>query len=616
MEFQQVPAASELAETNQEEQVSLEARLEMERAALVALIAALPDGLLLINAHSKVTFVNHAAARLLATEVYDVLNKPLENGMAEFLLRVHEVDKLKQALARVHLTEAFEQEVTLLGLDGDDDHYIRLTWFPVQYSQEGSDEMGRGLLLHDTTGEKTADQLKNEFVAVVSHELRTPLSAMQGFSELLLTQNASPERQHLWLEMINRESVRLASLIDDMLSLSRLESGRVDLRLERLELGSVVRQCVEILRVGSSKHSFRIEMDENFPAIRADRDRLVQIFNNIIGNAIKYSTKGGTITIAAHINSDDSNYVQVDVSDQGVGIPYEELPKVFEKFYRVKAVHTKEIKGTGLGLAITKSLIELQSGRIWVTSEAGQGSTFSFTIPIHTMPQREIKAFKEILLKTLLVPTRDTTEAELYLDYLQRTLPSSQMDEVLRDVLYEIGDRWHTGKIGVGDEHLATGIIRDFLSRNRPTSSISNNLKVVIGSVAGEEHIVGMTMVSHAFARAGWGVTNLGANVPIGAFITTLEQVKPDLLLISISRSQRLIEVKRVVHEVHEAFPNLLVGVGGRLLNELPDLANRLGVNFHGTTPDDTVRLATYMVHEHNENNQSLANTLPPNTDC
>lgn len=614
MEFQQVPLDDELIEANQEEQISIEARLEMERAALVALIATLPDGLLLINAQGRVTFVNHAGAKLLATEVYDVLNKPLENGMAEFLLRVHEVDKLKQAMARTHLTENFEQEVTLLGLDGDDDHYVRLTWFPVRYSQEGADEQGRGLLLHDTTHEKTADQLKNEFVAVVSHELRTPLSAMQGFSELLLTQNASPERQHLWLEMINRESVRLASLIDDMLSLSRLESGRVDLRLERLELGSVVRQCVEILRVGSSKHSFRIELDENLPAVRADRDRLVQIFNNIIGNAIKYSTKGGTITITAHLSSDDPNFVQVDVIDQGVGIPKEELPKVFEKFYRVKAVHTKEIKGTGLGLAITKSLIELQSGRVWVTSELGQGSTFSFTLPIHTMPQREIKAFKEILLKTLLVPTRDTTEAELYLDYLQRTLPSNQMDEVLRDVLYEIGDRWHSGKIGVGEEHLATGIIRDFLSRNRPTSSLTNNLKVVIGSVAGEEHIVGMTMVANAFVRTGWTVTNLGANVPIGAFITTLEQVKPDLLLLSISRSQRLIEVKRVVYEVHEVFPDLLVGVGGRLLNELPDLANRLGVNFHGTTPDDTVRLAVQLVHEHRKATSNQSQTAAGET--
>lgn len=574
---------------------SLDALFEMERAALIALVAALPDGLLLVDSQDVVIFVNFSAARLLTLDVPDILNKPLENALAEMLLRAHEPDKLRQVLASTELTALIEQEVTLISPNEQEDCFVRLIWFPVNYNVEDGEKVGRGLLLHDTTREKTAEQLKNEFVAVVSHELRTPLSAMQGFSELLLTQNASPERQHLWLEMINRESVRLTSLIDDMLSLSRLEGGSADLTVERVELPLIIRQCIEILRVGSGKHTFKVEIEDNFPAARADRDKVVQILNNIIGNAIKYSTKGGQIIIAAHISSDDSNYVQIDVTDLGVGIPYEEQPKVFEKFYRVRT-HSKGVKGTGLGLAITKSLVEVQNGQVWVESEPGAGSTFSFTLPIHTLLDRKIEAFKEILLKTLLVPSKDTTEAELYLDYLQRTLPSKQLDEVLRDTLYEVGERWHKGIIGVGDEHLATGIIRDFLSRLRQTATNPNGLKMIIGTVAGEEHMVGMTMVTNAFLRSGWSVTNLGANVPISAFITTLEQVHPDLLLLSFSRSQRLIEVKRVVHQVREAFPDLKIGVGGRLLNELPDLATRLGVDFHGTTPDDTVRLATQAV--------------------
>jgi len=119
--------------------------------------------------------------------------------------------------------------------------------------------------------------------------------------------------------------------------------------------------------------------------------------------------------------------------------------------------------------------------------------------------------------------------------------------------------------------------------------------------VAGEEHVVGVTMVANTFGRLGWNVTNLGANVPVSAFITTLAQVQPDVLLLSIAMSQRLIEIKRVVQEVREAFPNLIIGIGGRLFNDLPDMAQRLSADFHGSTPDETVRLAYEAVRTRQE---------------
>jgi signal transduction histidine kinase/methanogenic corrinoid protein MtbC1 len=573
--------------------------------AAAQLVAAMLDGLVLVDEQQKVCFANRAATSLLALNETELLGASLEEALAEISLRAHSPERLQtvlQELPRLEHPQPIELDLTIAApfsensQDNIEDHYLRLSFFPVPPSFESSDPATLnwrwGLAIHDTTPDHTADQLKNEFVAVVSHELRTPLSAMQGFSELLLTQDASPERRRAWLEMINRESIRLSSLIDDMLSLSRIESGRIDLRLERVDLEPLIRQCVEILRIGSSKHSFKIEIEENLPACRADRDKVIQILNNIIGNAVKYSTKGGQVVIKAAVNKKNSEEVTVSVTDQGIGIPAEEIPKVFEKFYRVRGNHTREVKGTGLGLAITRKLVELMAGRIWVESTLGQGSTFHFTLPVHVFPQREIRAFKEILLKTLLLPDKDTTEAELYLDYLQRTLPSNQLDEVLRDCLYEIGYRWERGDIGVGDEHVATGIIRDFLSRMRSTSPTSNGLRLVIGGVAGEEHVVGVTMVANAFGRMGWNVTNLGANVPVSAFITTLAQVQPDVLLLSIAMSQRLVEIKRVVHEVREAFPSLIIGIGGRLFHDLPDLAQRLSADFHGSTPDETVRLA------------------------
>ncbi len=598
----------------------LEARLA-QAGVLPALVATMPGGLILTDRQGRVAYLNAAATEMIAHQPEEVLDKPLDEALGELLLRAHEPAPLQAALGTVNLAGApqnteisadalvsHEIELTVANSEGEE-RFLRFSFFPVP--TERNAPFGYGLLIQDATRDHAADQLKTEFVAVVSHELRTPLSAIQGFSELLLTQDASPERQRLWLEMINRESVRLSSLIDDMLSLSRIESGRIDLRPERVELESVVRQCVEILRVGSSKHFFKIEIEENLPAIKADRDKLIQILNNIIGNAIKYSSKGGQILIKAGYSPENPEEIKTSISDQGVGIPAAELPKVFEKFYRVRGRQSKEVKGTGLGLAITRNLVELQAGRIWVESEVGKGSTFVFTLPIHNFRAREIKAFKEILLKTLLVPGKDTSEAELYLDYLQRTLPSSQLDEVLRDTMYEVGEKWHRGEIGIGDEHIATGLIRDFLSRVRTVASNTNGLRLVVGSVAGEEHIVGLTMVANAFGRAGWTVTNLGANVPIAAFITTINQVQPNVLLLSIAMSQRLVEIKRVVQEVREAFPGLLIGVGGRLLNELPDLAERLGVDFHSTTPDETVRLAIEAVRP-----KKPGNSEPPmNTD-
>jgi signal transduction histidine kinase/methanogenic corrinoid protein MtbC1 len=570
----------------------------VQELALV-LVTAYPDGLLLADRQDRVVYANPSACRLLTRPFEELMDTSLNEALEELMLRAHDAQGLYHLLDKHNLENpTLETDVTLTvasdNKNNTQDRSLHLILFAVLDTE--NNYLGRGLGLHDTSRERIADQLKNEFVAVVSHELRTPLSAMQGFSELLLTQDAPPERQRLWLEMINRESVRLSGLIEDMLSLSRIESGRLDLRPERVEIETIIRQCVEILRVGTSKHSFKIEIEEGLPAVRTDKDKLIQILNNIISNAIKYSPKGGQITIRALFSLQYSDYVEISVSDQGMGIAKSEVSRVFEKFYRVQGNNNKEIKGTGLGLAITRNLVELQGGKIWVESTVGKGSVFHFTVPIHTFPQREVKAFKDILYRTLLVSGKDTTEAELYLDYLQRTLPPNQLDEVLRDTLYEIGERWHSGEIGVGEEHLATGIIRDFLARTKSVVSPPNGLRLVIGSVSGEEHIVGVTMVAKAFMRAGWAVVNLGANVPVSAFITTITQAQPDTLLLSISLSQRLVEIKRVVQEVREAFPNLIIGIGGRLLMDLPDLASRLGADFHATTPEDSVRVARQLV--------------------
>jgi signal transduction histidine kinase/methanogenic corrinoid protein MtbC1 len=578
--------------------------------AVLAMALSFPDGLLVADRVDEVLFTNLKACDMLGHPASQLIGQPFQNALEEILLRTREPKQLYNLLLNTRPEQPVILDVSLVvptpvGAEPMADVHARLVLFSVR-DKDGA-WLGRGLLMQDGRYEPPADQIKNEFMAVVSHELRTPLSAIQGFSELLLTQDAPPERQRMWLEMINRESVRLSGLIEDMLSLAHIESGRIDLRLERVDLEMVIRQVVEILRVGSSRHNFKIEIESNLPAARTDRDKLIQILNNIIGNAIKYSSKGGNITIRANVSPTNSELIQISISDQGVGIPEGDQTHIFEKYYRVRNGSTREVKGIGLGLAITRNLVELMGGRIWAESKLGVGTTFFFTVPVHIFPNREIKVFKDILLKSLLVQGKDITEAELYLDYLQRTLPSNQLDEVLRDTLYEVGELWHQGKIGIGDEHLAVGVIRDFLARAKTTASPSSGLRVMVGTVSGEEHIVGLTMVANAFTRSGWQTTNLGANVPVSAFITTIEQSKPDLLLLSISLRQHFVEIKRVVQEVRNAYPDLLIGVGGRLFNDLPDLAEQLGVDFQGTNPDETVRIATRFINGRIEAQKKLS---------
>lgn len=556
----------------------------------------LPVGVILSDTKQRVKYVNPIAANLLTYSENELLQLNLEDALAEICLRSRQPELIINALDNLKKKDstAIEIETALVNNDSraktTKDSFLRLIFFPVL-----NRTIQWGVLLQDITEQRTGNFQKNEFISVIAHELRTPLTAMQGFSELLLTkETAAAERRRGWVEMINRESVRLNNLIEDLHNLGNLEAGNLTFDLERIEVEAVIRQCLEILMVGNTKHSFKIEVQDNLVStgVKADRSKLMQVLNNIIGNAIKYSVNGGQIVIRLSRPVDETGVLCISITDQGIGIPSEEVPKIFEKFYRVPGAHTNGIKGTGLGLAITRKLVELMGGQLWVESELGNGSTFFFTLPAHTLPAQEPASLREQLVKILLNSSKNSTEAELYLSYLYRTLSPQELDDILRDALYEVGKRWERSEIGVGDEHFATNIVREFLVKIRVTPATSGGPRLVIGAVAGEEHTVGLTMVANAFSRAGWSVTNLGANVPTDAFIKTVEQSRPEILVLSLTSGARLVEVRQIIETVRKNFPGLLIGAGGRIFQELPDLARRLKVDFQGVSPTETVQLA------------------------
>ncbi|WP_431030215.1 ATP-binding protein [Lysinibacillus sp. LZ02] len=248
---------------------------------------------------------------------------------------------------------------------------------------EGQEKIGTMFVHRDITREYEVDQMKSELVSTVSHELRTPLSSVLGFTELLLTKELKPERQKKYIETIHKEAIRLTNLINDFLDLQRMESGRQQYKMEQLSIGEVAIDIVNRFRHEKNHRVHLIDKAKNVN-ITGDQERLVQVLINIIGNAIKFSPNGGDVTMTLE---NVPEMVQIGVKDQGIGIPQNEISKLFQKFKRIDNSARRKIGGTGLGLAICKEIVTQHGGDIWIESEEGQGTTVYFRLPTHHASQ-------------------------------------------------------------------------------------------------------------------------------------------------------------------------------------------------------------------------------------
>ncbi len=249
------------------------------------------------------------------------------------------------------------------------------------------DRVGRYIgcmsMLRDVTAAREIAIMKNEFVSMVSHELRTPLTSIKGYVDLIVEGSAGEinETQREFLEIVQENSDRLVSLINDLLDISRIESGRVHLKVEPLDVEDIVRGVAETFKTFADRSGVQVSsrVDPDLPKAAGDRDRVGQVLMNFVSNAIKYSPGGGSVRIEARR---DGEFAVVEVVDTGIGIAAEDQEKLFSKFFRVDSSLTREIGGTGLGLSICKSVVELLGGEVGVRSEEGVGSTFYFTIPL------------------------------------------------------------------------------------------------------------------------------------------------------------------------------------------------------------------------------------------
>ncbi|HYM97581.1 MAG TPA: ATP-binding protein, partial [Candidatus Sulfotelmatobacter sp.] len=230
---------------------------------------------------------------------------------------------------------------------------------------------------------ETLNRLKSEFMSMVSHEFRTALTGIQGYSELMAMQEVTPEEVKEFSGDINADALRLNRMITEMLDLDRIESGRISLTLARLDLNRVLCDAADRARVTTTKHAIVTDLDPRVPPLDGDGDRLTQVVANLLSNAIKYSPDGGEILVSSRLADGE---VTVSVKDRGPGIPPEFRTKIFGRYARYEGAGKAQVVGTGLGLAIAQQIIQMHKGRIWVESTVGEGSVFSFTLPVASSP--------------------------------------------------------------------------------------------------------------------------------------------------------------------------------------------------------------------------------------
>ncbi|MNX10849.1 Sensor histidine kinase YycG [compost metagenome] len=256
---------------------------------------------------------------------------------------------------------------------------------------EGSGRITGGVLsVRDVTIETQIDRMKDEFIATVSHELKTPITTISGFLEMMITRPMERPEQLPLLELIHSETGRLGRLINDMLDLSKIQSNRLSLDLKRFRMDALIKGCLKPFEVRhKTTHRFDLKVEPTRAMVHADPDRLSQVLVNFISNAVKYSPEGGKITLVAHRTEDSW---RIEVQDQGIGIPDDALPHVFDRFYRVNENQTA---GSGLGLYICKEIIHRHGGQIGARSEVNQGSTFWFSLPLQTKDAKAAKPAKQ-----------------------------------------------------------------------------------------------------------------------------------------------------------------------------------------------------------------------------
>ncbi|MGB2823070.1 MAG: ATP-binding protein [Phycisphaerae bacterium] len=358
-------------------ELQIQARIaSAEKHNTEAIIFSISDAVIVTNRFDELLLANEAAEDLLGFDLAGSLRKNIDRILSDGTL-----------VRLIRETRSHSGSFTRKVVEHSIDHQGSPRTFTITLSRvvtPGDDVAGVVAVLQDVTREKEISQMKTDFVSNVSHELKTPLASIKAYIEMLIDGEAEDEgTREEFYEIISTETDRLHRLIENILNISRIESGVVKVVREPLSLPGVVKQVLDVAAPQAKLSGVKLEgrLTPVYYQVEADNDMIYQAVMNLVSNAVKYTPRGGAVTVSVGI--DEPRGVSFcEVADTGVGISPEELPHVFDKFYRVKA-NDKMAKGTGLGLCLVKHIIEIvHNGKLSVTSEVGKGSTFRFQLPV------------------------------------------------------------------------------------------------------------------------------------------------------------------------------------------------------------------------------------------
>jgi two-component system phosphate regulon sensor histidine kinase PhoR len=355
-------------------------RLEEIRTVTSNILESLVNGVLAFNTNHEIIHVNHNASVMFGIQDSDPVGKNYLDALPVPLAEL--VHLLFEKTLKEEFVMDYQVDYELSG------GVILPYGISTSLLKDSKSELlGMTLVARDMTATReldrlrSLDKLKSDFVSTVSHELRSPLATMKAYIDTLINRvdPDDAENRNLFLKTIETEAERLSCLVNDMLDIARIESGRIQMEFTRMQVNEIIENVGKLCRMQTDRHRIEWEIREGLPRINIDKDRMTQILHNLVNNAVKYSPEGGDIRILAY---EDQSAVRIEVSDQGLGIKPEDLKHLFEKFYRVNSQQTSNIGGTGLGLAIVQKLVELHGGKIEVESEFGKGSTFRIILPV------------------------------------------------------------------------------------------------------------------------------------------------------------------------------------------------------------------------------------------
>lgn len=364
-----------------------EAALREETIALTvvnrrmeAVLDATDDGLALIDAAGYIVLVNRRFCEMMGQRRDSLLIHSVDDLHEQIEERFAQPEKMLRALTpnTDPLAGVVEDSVAL----AKEGSFFQLYTAPVR--DDNREIAGQIVALHDMTREKELDKMKTEFISVVSHELRTPLTSIKGYTDLLITGMAGEinDIQREFLGILQGSASRLGNLINDILDISRIESGRLEVKQDEIDYSKIVGDTLRLMKAAADDKDIMLDasLPEQWPTVRGDADKITQIVTNLLSNAIKYTPAGGFVKLMVEVTPDAG--IVTCIMDSGIGISEEDQKKLFQKFFRADNSLTREAGGTGLGLVIVKNMVELLGGSIWLESEVGEGSKFYFSLPL------------------------------------------------------------------------------------------------------------------------------------------------------------------------------------------------------------------------------------------